>query len=95
MLCANALGDDPIRIDGLLRDREPTRRCAPVVATEADTLYALNADNGSLLWSRSFLVANPALTAGGKTVTVTTVSNSDVNTRDINPQIGITSTSRT
>src|SRR6266567_2382872 len=53
------------------------------VATEHDSLYALDADNGTILWQISLI--NPS--AG-----VTTVSTTDVNCSDIKPEIGITST---
>jgi hypothetical protein len=59
------------------------------VATEADSLYAIDADTGTVLWTDSFLVPEPGL--GGNLV-VTTVPSSDVNTSNISPQIGITST---
>jgi hypothetical protein len=52
------------------------------VATEHDSLYAFDADNGSQLWYVSFLING-----------ATTLSPSDVgNTQDINPEIGITGT---
>ena len=59
------------------------------VATEGDSLYAMDAGNGTVLWQDTFLKQDPALTG---TVTVTTVPNSDVGTGDIQPKIGITST---
>src|ERR1700689_4282774 len=52
------------------------------VATEHDSLYAFDADNGTQLWHVSFLING-----------ATTLSPSDVgNTQDINPEIGITGT---
>ncbi|HEV3255509.1 MAG TPA: S8 family serine peptidase, partial [Gemmataceae bacterium] len=56
-----------------------------VVATQHDSLYAIDADNGTLLWQVSLLHA----VHGG---TVTSVPNGDVNSSDISPEIGVTST---
>ena len=53
------------------------------VATEHDSLYAIDASSGQILWHDSFI--NPS--AG-----VTTVPSNDVNTTDITPEIGITGT---
>jgi hypothetical protein len=55
------------------------------IATENDSLYAIDADNGTMLWHDALL--HPL--HGG---TVTAVPSSDVNSSDISPQIGITST---
>jgi len=62
------------------------------VVTEHDSLYAIDADVGTVLWQDSFLIPEGALTVGGHSVTVSTVTNTDVNSNDINPEIGITST---
>jgi len=57
------------------------------VATEHDSVYALNGGNGAVLWHVSFLKTGlPGATS------ITTVSTTDVNASDIHPQIGITST---
>ena len=62
------------------------------VATEHDTLYAIDGDSGTILWQDSFLVPEAALTAAGATVTVTTVPATDTNSGNITPEIGITAT---
>lgn len=59
------------------------------VATENDSLYAIDSITGTVLWKDSFLVAEPGL---ANVTAVTTVSTSDVNTSDITPIIGITGT---
>jgi hypothetical protein len=55
------------------------------VATEHDSLYAIDADNGTVLWHDALLHA----VHGG---TVTSVPNGDVNSSDITPEIGVTAT---
>jgi hypothetical protein len=51
------------------------------VATEHDTVYAIDADGGAVLWQKNYLQA------GERTLTT-----SDVGATDITPQIGITGT---
>jgi outer membrane protein assembly factor BamB len=53
------------------------------VATEHDSVYAIDADNGAVLWQQSFI--NPALG-------ITPLSSSDTACGDLVPEIGITST---
>ena len=53
------------------------------IATEHDSVYAIDADSGAILWQRSFI--NPSSD-------ITTVSPSDVGLHAIEPEIGITST---
>jgi len=53
------------------------------VATEHDSVYAIDADNGAVLWQVSFI--NPA--AG-----ITTASSTDLACNDLVPEVGITST---
>jgi fibronectin type 3 domain-containing protein len=55
------------------------------VATEHDSLYAIDADAGTVLWHDTLLNA----VHGG---TVTSVPNADVNSSDITPEIGVTAT---
>jgi hypothetical protein len=55
------------------------------LATEHDSLFAFDADNGTLLWQDALL--NPV--DGG---TVTSVPSSDVGAQDLSPEIGVTST---
>lgn len=52
------------------------------VATEHDSVYAIDADSGSILWHVSFI--NPPA--------INTVSSSEANCTDLVPEIGITST---
>jgi fibronectin type 3 domain-containing protein len=53
------------------------------VATEHDSVFAIDADGGQVLWKDSFI--NPA--SG-----VTTVPSTDTSSSDLSPEIGITST---
>ena len=55
------------------------------VATEHDSLYAIDAGSGQVLWDDSFLI-------GPSGATVTSVPSADVNSGDISPEIGITGT---
>ncbi len=55
------------------------------VATEHDSLYAIDADNGAILWQDTLLHA----VHGG---TVSSVPSSDVNVGDLAPEIGVTAT---
>jgi hypothetical protein len=55
------------------------------VATQHDSLYAIDANTGTILWHDALLHA----VHGG---TVTSVPNSDVNSSDISPEIGVTAT---
>jgi hypothetical protein len=55
------------------------------VATEHDSLYAIDADNGTVLWQDPLLHA----VHGG---TVSSVPSADVNNGDLAPEIGVTAT---
>src|SRR5262249_23115949 len=55
------------------------------IATEHDSLYAIDANNGAVLWHDTLLTA----AHGG---TVTSVPGGDVGSSDISPEIGITAT---
>jgi hypothetical protein len=55
------------------------------VATEHDSLYAIDANSGSVLWHDALLPSR----YGG---TVTTVPSGDINSSDLTPEIGITAT---
>ncbi len=62
------------------------------VATQHDSLYAINAADGTLLWHRTFLdTTNPDDALAGAT-SVTTIPSVDTNSGDINPEVGITGT---
>jgi fibronectin type 3 domain-containing protein len=58
------------------------------VATEHDSLYAIDADKGTILWKDSFL-SGPYLPAGA---VVTPVPYGDLNSTAIQPEVGITGT---
>ncbi len=53
------------------------------IATEHDSIYAFDADNGTLLWHDSFI---------DPTNGITTIPYAEISTPDIFPEIGITST---
>ncbi len=61
------------------------------VADEHDSIYAIDADGGQVLWQDSPL-GTFNVPGTGNTVTVTTVPSGDVNSGDISPEIGITGT---
>ena len=62
------------------------------VATQNDSLYAINAADGTILWQRTFLdTTNPNDYLPGAT-SVTTIPSGDTNSGDINPEVGITGT---
>ena len=62
------------------------------VATQHDTLYAIDARGGNVLWSRSFLdTANPLVNKLGATG-ITTMPAGDSGSGDITVEIGITAT---
>ncbi len=62
------------------------------VATANDSLYAIDTTSGQILWQDSFLVPEAALTAGGASVAVSTVTATDVNSGNIAPVLGVTGT---
>jgi hypothetical protein len=62
------------------------------VATEHDSLYAINAASGAILWQRTFLdITNSNDHLPGAT-SVTTVPSTDTESTDIDPEVGITGT---
>jgi hypothetical protein len=75
----------PLVVPGVTVTTGPSPGAHDVVfaATEHDSVYAIDAGNGTVLWQDSFL--NPA--AG-----VTTVPSADTTTDDVSPEIGITGT---
>ncbi len=62
------------------------------VATEHDSLYAINSANGAILWQRTFLDTTNSNDFLPGATSVSTVSSNDVSSGDINPEIGITGT---
>ena len=62
------------------------------VATQHDSLYAIDAADGAILWQRTFLdTTNPDDALPGAT-SVTTIPSGDTNSGDIYPEVGITGT---
>jgi autotransporter-associated beta strand protein len=62
------------------------------VATQHDSLYAIDAASGAILWQRTFLDTTNSNDYLPGASSVTTVPSGDTNSFDINPEIGITST---
>jgi len=60
------------------------------VATEHDSVYALDATNGNVLWQDNMLTAAVSGLPGA--TSITTVPDADLGGTDIHPEIGITST---
>jgi Legume lectin domain/Fibronectin type III domain len=73
---------EPLAVAGVSIPGQGTHNVV-YVATEHDSVYAIDEGNGQVLWHDSFI--NPS--AG-----VTTVPSSDVQSVDINPEYGITGT---
>lgn len=62
------------------------------VATQHDSLYAINAANGTTLWHRTFLDTTNSNDFLPGATSVTSVPSDDTNTGDISPEVGITGT---
>ncbi len=62
------------------------------VATENDSLYAINGSSGAILWQRSFLDITNGNDFLPNASSVTTVPATDTGSTDIQPTIGITGT---
>src|SRR5262249_26578907 len=62
------------------------------VATEHDSLYAIDAGSGEVLWQRSFLDAGVPANNTLSATAIGTVPSGDTGSGDINPEIGITGT---
>ena len=71
------------------------------VATMHDSLYAIDANRGAILWQDSFLqiadprvtsIGNPVVTPGAMTFPAVTGNNVLVNPNDVGPELGILST---
>ena len=76
---------EPLYVSGVNITAGPLlgQRRVVFVATEHDSLYAIDSDGGTVLWQDSFIN-----TAAG----ITTVPSADVGSTDITPEIGITAT---
>jgi fibronectin type 3 domain-containing protein len=59
------------------------------VATEHDSLYAIDSHTGAILWTRNFLTLADGLPGA---TSVTTVPNAVLDSTDITPEVGITGT---
>ena len=65
------------------------------VATENDSLYAIDGGSGTVLWQDSFLTVSTSgvpIGSGAGEMTVSTVSTAEVGSSNISPQYGITGT---
>ncbi len=85
---AQPLVDTGVTIGGSVVD-------AVFVATENDSLYAINSATGQILWQRSFLTLSDSNGILNNTLgasSISTVSPDDVGSTNISPSIGITST---
>ncbi len=63
-----------------------------LVATQHDSLYAIDASDGVILWQRTFLDTTNSNDFLPGATAVSTIPNGDTGSDDINPEIGITST---
>src|SRR6516165_10426824 len=62
------------------------------VATQHDSLYAINAVDGSVLWQRTFLDTTNPNDHLPRATSVSTIPSGDTNSSDIYPEVGITGT---
>ena len=90
---------EPLVLTNVTINAVPTRSGAPgiynsvvLVATQHDSLYAINAANGAILWQRTFLDTTNSNDFLPGATSVTTIPNADTGSDDINPEVGITST---
>ena len=83
----------PLYVAGVNMTGGAARACTTWCSspTEHDSIYAIDADGGQVLWQDSPL-GTFNVPGTGNTVTVSTVPSGDVNSGDISPEIGITST---